>query len=763
MQQFLKKLPYFLCYLVAFAFGIKQMREPDIWWQLLSGRWMLEHGAVTRTDVFSYTMQGAPWVNVKWLYEIIIATIEHGFGPEGVMLLQAIVNVGILWALFKVLKHMRSRLQIPASGFFTVIVALLFFVIVEYRMAGRPEMVSHLMCAVYLAYLWRNPELKWKQLPVLVILQCLWANMHEGYPVGMVIIGAYMGASLIAYLLRKEKAYLQSAARGAALFVLSALAILANPNGIQLWKQPFEIYRQVQVNKYTTELFSWQQPEYWTIQAKIYIGLLLLTIMFWIVRLLQAKKEKDNRFYTPVMITNLLLILLFGYLSLGANRNIIFAAIALFPSIPFMMAWLLEKAKLTTLSVYQTMQKNSWALGGIVALILYINIVNDNYYKATESANRFGLQISTLHNPTGAVDFIRQHNIKGVAFSDYFISSYLLWAMYPEFKSYIDLRDLDVFPKKFFDDYFDLYNNPSRFTELDKKYNFNYVVLSGSQQSAVQQKLYWGEGYNMIYADPVCMIFLKMTPENESLNRNISVQKLFSWPPAPETPGWATGITHLLNPAYEEDPKTTEAYLPVMAGKFYNGIGNHPIAVKMLLPEINNYTDDAEAMCLMGSIYGNYASSSPSIMERNARGDSAMYYLLEARDLDPKMAQVYLALGNLYMMSGKFTEAEKELRTYTEMKPNEDYIQYKYGVCNYYVWLNTKSPDAIDRMQKAMERSLKVNPENGKAWLYISFAQMEKGKREDARVSLDKAIKSDSRWVVQEDTMINNLKVKTGL
>ena len=115
MQRFLQKLPYIVCYVIAFVFGMKQLREPDIWWQLLSGRWMLEHNAITRTDVFSYTMTGHKWINVKWLYEVIIATLEKGFGPEGVILLQCFVNVFILWVLFHTLKKMQERLDKQAA------------------------------------------------------------------------------------------------------------------------------------------------------------------------------------------------------------------------------------------------------------------------------------------------------------------------------------------------------------------------------------------------------------------------------------------------------------------------------------------------------------------------------------------------------------------------------------------------------------------------------------------------------------------------
>src|ERR1022692_3370854 len=41
--------------------GFHTLSDFDVWWQLASGRWMWEHGAVLRQEVFSYTAAGAPW------------------------------------------------------------------------------------------------------------------------------------------------------------------------------------------------------------------------------------------------------------------------------------------------------------------------------------------------------------------------------------------------------------------------------------------------------------------------------------------------------------------------------------------------------------------------------------------------------------------------------------------------------------------------------------------------------------------------------
>src|SRR5579871_950613 len=52
------------CAAVAYmvAVGFHTLSDPDVWWQLASGRWMWVNGAVLRQDVFSFTAHGVPWM-----------------------------------------------------------------------------------------------------------------------------------------------------------------------------------------------------------------------------------------------------------------------------------------------------------------------------------------------------------------------------------------------------------------------------------------------------------------------------------------------------------------------------------------------------------------------------------------------------------------------------------------------------------------------------------------------------------------------------
>lgn len=761
MQKQLKNLPLLLCYLIAFAFGMKQVREPDTWWQLLSGKWMLEHGQVTHTDIFSYTMSGVRWVNVKWLYEIIIAGIEKVLGPEGIMLLQSVVNVAILWLLLHIIKQAKKHWGIPASAFFTIISAILFLVVVEYRMAGRPEMISHLMCALMLWHFWRNPTLQWKALILPVVLQGIWANMHEGYPIGIVMIGTFAVGSVLAYFLNKDDNYLKTAGRASVLLGLSILVLLVNPNGWQLWLQPFEIFRQVNVNKYTTELYNAWQPEYWTIQAKIYIACVALVVIFWILRLVQASKEHDNRFKNPITVFYLLLIVLFGYLSLTANRNVPFAAIVLFPSLPVMAAWVIDKWHIYNKGIYTALAKRSVLLASIIAIVLYVYVVNNKYYIATKSPNRYGLKIDASHAPLGAVSFIKQHNIKGIAFSDYFVSSYLLWALYPDFKSYIDLRDLDIFPAKFFDEYFKLYNDPERFEGLNKKYHFNYVVLANKQLDGLQRKLYWGEDYNMIYVDESAVIFLRNSPENNRLNQDLSIQKLFSSNGEAEAPGWATALSKLLNPAFEEETDEPSR-LPIYAAKFYNQVGQHPLAIKQLLPVITSYENDAEAQKVLGDLYLNYARASNNQNVQKSRLDSSFYYLSNAEEINSHLEGVHISIGNWYVSTGNYPKAIEEFKKSIGQTANDDYAYYMLGMCHRMMWLQTKDENDRTQMIDAMRRANKLNPDNTNTDLYLAEAEMDH-KKSDAIRHLRKAIASGNSWNSEETKLIEALKAKAGI
>lgn len=148
---------------------------------------------------------------------------------------------------------------------------------------------------------------------------------------------------------------------------------------------------------------------------------------------------------------HLFLLIAFLYLALTAYRNIVFLILVLFPflvvSVYRFITWLNTKTK-GRLSISSA--KSALTIG-LIGIVFYALIVSNTYYETTESRDRFGAEITAIGHPTGAADYILQQNLsRKKCFSDYLTSSYLLWRLQPDFKTFIDLRDLDVFSPAFF-------------------------------------------------------------------------------------------------------------------------------------------------------------------------------------------------------------------------------------------------------------------------------------------------------------------------
>ncbi|HEV8654714.1 MAG TPA: hypothetical protein VGR85_04295, partial [Candidatus Limnocylindria bacterium] len=59
--------------LAAFALALATPPgDPDTYWHLASGKWMVDHGTLLRADVFSSTVNGQPYSVGEWLGQIVL-------------------------------------------------------------------------------------------------------------------------------------------------------------------------------------------------------------------------------------------------------------------------------------------------------------------------------------------------------------------------------------------------------------------------------------------------------------------------------------------------------------------------------------------------------------------------------------------------------------------------------------------------------------------------------------------------------------------
>src|SRR4051812_18031204 len=72
--------------LIPAVLGNSQMifNDGDTSWHIATGQWILDHRAIPRTDPFSFTWFGKPWVPIEWLAEMIYASAYRLAGYAGV-------------------------------------------------------------------------------------------------------------------------------------------------------------------------------------------------------------------------------------------------------------------------------------------------------------------------------------------------------------------------------------------------------------------------------------------------------------------------------------------------------------------------------------------------------------------------------------------------------------------------------------------------------------------------------------------------------
>jgi hypothetical protein len=74
------------------------LNDPDTYWHIVVGRWIVENGAFPHTDPFSHTMAGAPWIAKEWLSQVLYAQ-AYALGGWGAVVLLAAAAVALAFYL----------------------------------------------------------------------------------------------------------------------------------------------------------------------------------------------------------------------------------------------------------------------------------------------------------------------------------------------------------------------------------------------------------------------------------------------------------------------------------------------------------------------------------------------------------------------------------------------------------------------------------------------------------------------------------------
>lgn len=697
---FIPRLAWGLCLVLGVALSFKSLREPDLWWMYRTGEWMLENGQVTYTDPFSYTFTGTDWINVKWLFEVFIAWGKGWFGTSFIMLWQAVVTTLMVVLVGRSAQWVRRATltpeapTVPFAG--AVLATLMVLVTIDFRLIGRPEMSSHLLTTAYLYLFWRYYYEPSKVILWLIPLQLLWTNLHEAFGIGLVLMVGYTVATWVQYALAPRMGWKRPPLRWLNMGVLGAiLAVGINPRGAQMWLHPFNIFGQLSDNQFTTELASIWKADYWNWQAYanlLFLGISLAFVIglpFWLRRQQavpppppskKGKKKTTKKTAAPKQapllwlqtsinrfgMGNGALVLMLLYLSTTAYRNIPFFMLAAAPLVAVGLEAGLQRLNRPWLA---------WVLALGLGLGLYGSLVLGVYHKTINTRDQYGLQVLSSHNPIGAAQFIEQQGIKGRCFSDYLTSAYLLWHLQPDFKTYIDLRDLDIFPSAFFMDFAEMTAAPELFDQQADSIGIDYVVLFRPQYANLHQYLIESPKYELVFADPVACVYVKNLPRFQTTIQQHGYQArnyadVFAPLPVVPSSGLAYGLSKLIHPLYQPTDYS-DVDQDAIAGSFYFAINNNERAFERGQASIQSGAEPWKGYELLGNMY-NTAAFAPQTADslRQNYITLALTQYDNAIRAKPDYLDAYLHKAVVYLQQEDFLPATALLQQILDQDPN---------------------------------------------------------------------------------------------
>jgi len=206
------------------------LNDPDTYWHIATGSWILDHRAIPRVDPFSFTMAGHPWVAHEWLSELLMALAYRALGWDGIVILFGIAFAGTVGPLARYLARHTSLL--PASVALT-----LGALCVGPSLLARPHLLALPLLIMWTIGLLQAQERRTPPPFRLLPLMLIWANLHASFIFGLALIAPI---ALEAVINAKRDAW--RVARNWALFFVASLAMtLLTPHGWHGVLFPFQL------------------------------------------------------------------------------------------------------------------------------------------------------------------------------------------------------------------------------------------------------------------------------------------------------------------------------------------------------------------------------------------------------------------------------------------------------------------------------------------------------------------------------------------
>jgi hypothetical protein len=480
---------------VVFIAAANPFKDSDSFYHLKAGQLIWETKSIPRTDVFSSSAAGSPWVTHEWLAELLFYSAFRAGSYKGVIL---VVALSAVFTYFLVIETARRR----GSG---VILAALLAIIIGYLpfdlWVPRPQVFSFLAFALLLFSLenYRQKRTK-KWLYMSIGTVWVWANLNASVLLGLVVILFYAAAEFsklyFPKILGKPSLSTKEVANLALATSTAFASSLANPNTYHILFYRGDVEEGIRLLR----ILEFYPITYFYAQSDTKLFLLeIMAPLAFLAWFLGFRKSRRD-------LTSLGLVVGLAALPFTAFRLVGYWPLAV---IPFLAPALSEVRALKVAS-----WRPRWVMGAAFVtmgalFVLRISRLPADYFNP-----------ATV--PVRAVDFIQESGLKGPFFNLYNEGGYLLWRLWPQERVFVDAR-AEVYRGRPFKELFTIVGDaPGAANLINDTYHFNYMVLGYHPDSLFQWvfpllKKLASDRWPLVYWDDVVVIYVRPAPENKNI------------------------------------------------------------------------------------------------------------------------------------------------------------------------------------------------------------------------------------------------------
>lgn len=481
----LARLLVAITFAAVFVMAVRAPLDPDTFWHLRAGEWMVEHGQLLRVDLFSHSRAGEEWINHSYLSQLVLYGASAGLGNVGLALYVEILAVLGMAFVYRV-----SHGDTFVRGLTTIMAATTAAVF----WTARPQMMSFALSGVMIyllrRYLFEERGTLWAIPPLMV----LWVNLHGGFAIGFILmVLALVGEVLhqiFERLLKGEALDLTVGRHLVVVGLVSAAAVSLNPYGPRMLLYPFQT---VGISVLRDFILEWRSPDFHVVALWPFIWLVLGLL----ASVGLSARRLDWRDLTLVAGT--------AYMALLGVRNVAVFAVVALPVLSLHVSdwlkglgWSPRFGRVTRKTLLLAV---NWLL---LALLLLAGVAKVAVTLAPAKIE----ELRVGYVPVEAVAYLQDEQPPGLLFNNYNWGGFLIWEL-RDYPVYVDGRT-DLYSDELLKTYLKIsFGDEGWQSELDEV-GINVVLVE--PDSVLAKLLVREPGWARVYADEVAVIIVRQAP-----------------------------------------------------------------------------------------------------------------------------------------------------------------------------------------------------------------------------------------------------------